>query len=60
MTISKPTTKVTMKEPLLIVILCVISSELMRPLEPLFREVREIQRQDSEDIVRLLPENYFK
>jgi len=49
-----------MKEPLLIVILCVISSELMRPLETLFREVREIQRQDSEDIVRFLPENYFK
>ena len=49
-----------MKELLLIVILCVISSELMRPLEPLFREVREIQRQDSEDIVRFLPENYFK
>jgi hypothetical protein len=49
-----------MKEPLLIVFLCFISSELTRPLEPIFREIKEIQRQDREDAVWLMPEHYFK
>lgn len=60
MTIFNSITRVTMKEPLLIVILCFLSSELMQAFDPLFREAREIQRQDSEDIARFSPENFFK
>jgi hypothetical protein len=52
--------KAIMKEPLLIVFLCFVSSELIKPFEPILRQIKEIKRQDREDMIWLTPEHYFK